>query len=456
MSTIIENSGSWYHVTSGAETVRWQEGGPRKGGSARQIGLVRFDPAAIAEALEDGDPPAASLRMTRDAAYGTGAVDVTVAPVLMQEAGLDDMDYQTALGLGIRDLHKTMAVVGDVCDYPMPGAWLDLIVRGLCNAWLIYREDGEGTDAELRLTDGTELVLYDAGTYKLPSWRRPIARGDIISDRLQSHIGDLREIQYYLNIRRGLQELEPVDIDVHDVGLYADWPAVIDTLRDGTDECIAAEGGDPVTWCVIDPDELPSAQAVNELRQVLSSFGPEEQISVEDFGYCRFEHLHTDFVVDRGYQARWTSGKAPQGGACWEYQMRLLNPEDTEKTKVKVFLRRFGLWMLADLIAGKTVNRLQLRVGRLEGEKTVREITMYGVLVAAIPAGRASVNQVIDPGLVMATGGGPVGGEVTFEFTAAGIAALQSGDYYGAAVDDKGAWTNYSAGATLIINGTEE
>jgi hypothetical protein len=240
------------------------------------------------------------------------------------------------------------------------------------------------------------------------------------------------------------------------VGLYADWPAVIQTLRDATDDVIAAEGGEAVTWCEIDPDELPKAQAINELRQALASNGPEEQLSVTDFGYTSFEHLNTDFKVNRGELTRWVSGQEPKGGMCWQYEMRLLKPTDTEKTKVKVYMRRFGIWLLSDLIQGKTVNRLRLRVTRLRGEQTTREIQLYAVTRAAIPTERATVNQVIDGSLIMGAGGAPVGGEVTFELTPEGIAALESGDVYGVAMDDKGAWTNYSAGATLIINGEDD
>ena len=165
----LTQTNSWYHTSGGTSRTAWIEGGARKSTTAGQtdIGLIRFDAGGISEACANGAPPAARLILERETGTGDGDVDITIAPARYLSNVIDSMTLEECLQLAMRDLHHTVTVSGASCQVRLPGAWLDLLTRGRVNAFLIYREGEEGTDAAARFKENAQLAIESTGSFHI-------------------------------------------------------------------------------------------------------------------------------------------------------------------------------------------------------------------------------------------------------------------------------------------------
>lgn len=438
-----------YHMASmnGTEATEWVQGQARKGVADQQraVGLILFDQDAIDADLNGATLKGAKLALTRDATYGTGNADLSIAPVSMDSVS-GAMTNQQCLDLAIRKLHHVAATEGTTAAIDLPGAWLRALSEGLINGFMLYTEAGEGTDTYMQF-DGTAYLMLDTtSVYVAPVWTRPVGEGDIISDSIRSHVWDLKELEYYLNIRRAIRPtpLTPVDLELGDSELYSNWYGLIGTLRTKTNEVIEDEGGTAMEWCVITQDMLPKAEAINELRLAMEQMvGTAERLSVTTYGRVSFENVNKDFTVNRNTTVNWAK-KAPMSGMNWGYEIR-------NEVKVKVYNRRFGFWLFRDKMVNKVVTSAKLRVTRSSGRSGSWPVVLYPIKVSAVPKGKMSVNQVFAT-TACGRANCAVGQTVDIPLSDDVISKIQAGTYYGVGVDDHEDWTNFSGSAVLILN----
>ena len=452
MSTLTTTA-VMYHMASltGTEASEWVQGQARKGTSEgqRALGLVVFSPDDIAGDINGAALKGAKLVLSRDATYGTGNADLSIAPVNIDSVS-GAMTHEECMALAIRPMHHMCATEGETATISLPGAWLRALGEGLINGFMLYNE--EGTDAYLQFGGTAYLMLDTTTSYVAPVWCRPVGQGDIISDKIRSHVWDLKEIEHYLNIRRGNispTPLTPTDLDLGDAlddsCLYAAWYGIVTELRTKTNEVVVAEGGTAYDWCVITQDMLPNAEAINELRCALEEVqaSPAERLSVTKYGRVSFENVNKDFTVNRNETVNWAK-KAPMSGMNWGYEIR-------NEVKVKVYNRRFGIWIFRDKMVDKVITSAKLRVTRSTGRSGSWPVVLYPVKVSAVPTTKKSVNQVMGT-TVCGRASCAVGQTVDIPLSADVISKIQAGDYYGVGVDDHEDWTNFSGSATLILN----
>ena len=444
MSTLTTTA-VMYHMASmaGSEASEWVQGQARKGvtGSQQAVGLVMFDGDAISADLTGATLKGAKLVLARDEAYGTANADLTIAPVSAESVG-GVMTHEECIGMGIRPMHHICATEGTTASIDLPGAWLRALSEGLINGFLLYNDGG--TDTYMQFGGTAYLMLDTVSQYVAPVWTRPVGEGDIISDATCSHIWDLKELEYYLNIRRSIRPtpLTPVDLGLGDSELYSNWYSLIVELRTKTNEVIEDEGGTAMDWCVITQDMLPKAEAINELRLVLEqATGTAERLSVTAYGRVSFENVNKDFTVNRNTTVNWAK-KAPMSGMNWGYEIR-------NEVKVKVYNRRFGIWIFRDKMVNKIVTSAKLRVTRSSGRSGSWPVVLYPVLVSAVPTSKRSVNQVMG---TTACGRANCAVGQTEDIPLSADSRIQAGTAFGVGVDDREDWTNFSGSATLILN----
>lgn len=451
MSTLTSTA-VFYHMSApeGSEATEWIQGQARKGtaGGQQALGLIMFARDAIDQDINGGVLRGARLTLSRDAAYGTGNADLTIAPVNVESVS-GAMAYEQCLEMAIRPLHHMCAVEGETANIDLPGAWLRALQEGLINGIMLYNE--EGTDTYLQFGGTAYLALDSTTAYVAPVWCRPVGEGDIISDSIRSHVWDLKEIEHYLNIRRARSSLEAIDLGlgdaIDDSCLYSAWYGLIGTLRTAADEVITAEQGTAISWCVLDPDELPKADAINELRNWLEVVtGTAERLSVTTYGRVSFEHVGSDFTVNRKTAVAWAAKKAPMSGMNWGYEIR-------NNVKVKVYNRRFGIWIFRNQMLNKVITSAKLRVTRSSGRGGSWPVVLYPVLVGSVPTSSAkkSVNQVMGT-TACGRANCAVGQTVDIALSQDIISRIQAGTAYGVGVDDHEDWTNFGSSAVLILN----
>ena len=453
MSTVINSTSSAYHLSAVGrdEASEWIAGGAKKGlvDGRRALGLYWFDADAIAAALNGVNLPGAKLILSREAAYGTGEVDICLQ-MLTDDGGLGSMTHAECLAIGARDKHTLVTVSGESPVIPLPGYWLWYIKNHGITGIMIYQEV-EGTDAPAYFGETAKLQLDIGDQWEAPVWTRPVGTGDIISDSLRSHVADLRELTYYINIRSRVDGRSEISIDSYidenESALYSDWPAIITGLQAQESLLAEAESKPTIDWKVPEENDIPNAEIVNQLRNFMESdiAGPMETTSVTTYGRTIFDHYDSDFTVNLNTTTTWAK-KGPWNGMNWEHVT-------VNGVKRKKYNRRFGIWIFRNKVVGKTVTSLKLRVKRAEGTGSNKEIRLFPVKVSAVPTSKMSINQVMVTSTVVGRGTASVGGTVDITLSADFISKLMDGTYYGVGVFDKDYWTNFGTSATLIING---
>ena len=441
MSTTITTENLMYHASplNGMGASEWTRGGARKGvnGIRREIGLIMFDAAQIAAALTGQHTlPAAQLQLTRDASYGTQNVDISIAPAYVEVVG-GAMTYADCLDLAMRRYHH-LAVVGAEPQIPLPGAWLRLLKEGLINAFILYREDGEGTDGYARFTGEAQLVLDVDAAYQTPVWTRSIGTGDEISGLICSHVADLKELEYYADLRNGTA----TGLNLGDTCDYADWYEIIMALRSAIDP--------DRDWCTVTDDDLPKAEVINELRNALEEMpgGQTKQMVVTKYGRALYSFTAKDGEVNYNVDyLRWQGGYRPESGKSWRYEY----PAGIG-VKTKMFYHRFGYWELRNLVAGEsTINNAKLRLKLAAGSGTV---VLHPLLRGDLAGATARLNDVMDRTIICGQTTAVAGETADVVLTQECRTKLLSGVWYGVGVYDKDVSAEYDTSATLIINDT--
>jgi len=443
MSTTITTENLMYHASplNGMGASEWTRGGARKGvnGIRREIGLIMFDATQIAAALTGQHTlPAAQLQLTRDASYGTQNVDISIAPAYVEVVG-GAMTYADCLDLAMRRYHH-LAVVGAEPQIPLPGAWLRLLKEGLINAVFLYQEDGEGTNGYVRFTGDAKLVLDVDAAYQTPVWTRSIGTGDEISGLICSHVADLKELEYYADLRNGTA----TGLNLGDTCDYADWYEIIMALRTAIDPERA--------WCTVTDDDLPKAEVINELRNALEEApgGQTKQMVVTEYGRALVSFSVTDREVNYNETLSWQGALPPSSGRRWIY-------EYGQGVKTKVWYHRFGYWELLGLLEGQNVSSAKLRLKRTEGSEG--PVYLHPLISDDLAGKRRTLNdtmnRTINCGQVTAVAGETVEVELSSEL----IEHMTSADpnvqtWYGVGIYDKDVNAMFDASATLIINDT--
>lgn len=449
---------AYYHQTpvGGNVATEWISGGPRKGTSNgnREIGIILFDKEAISAAISGQNVPGAKLTLTRDATYGTQPVDISIAP-LHYKPNFVPMNYDECVYIAQRYIHHLTTVSGDTAVIDIPGYWLSVFQTYEVNGFMIYKEDGEGTDAPARFTADAQLEMTIGTAWEQPVWMRSIGAGDVISDATHSHVGDMLELFTYINYRRAVAGLEPIDYPVPHRDAYDEWEQAIYDFRVAIDEIYDEEGKDQISWLQYATGEspLPKASFINQIRNALeaptSGGGDMESMAVMEYARTYFDNLDSDFTVNKGTATTW-SKKGPCSGMNWEYVM-------DGGTKKKKYSRRFGFWLLKNLLAGKTVRNAKLRVTVNSGNGN-NLIRLYPIRINEVPATQKSISEVfLNQTEIMGSATATVGQTVDIPLTQDAISKLQTNaSYHGVGVDDHDNWKNFDASATLIINDEEE
>ena len=451
MSTTVNAKATYYHLTplDKDASTSWIAGGPRKGISNGQceIGMVFFDKAEIAAAINGGMLTKASLLLNRDTAYGTGTVDISIAPAMYDDVS-SIMTYAECMNIIRRGWHYLTTVSGETASIQLPVGWLSGIQGDGFSGVMIYQEEGEGTGSIARFTSAQLELSMDA-SYVTPVWCRPIGQGDIISSPMRSHQADLYELLHCLHIRQSIDEITLSSFDDIDIGAYDEWKDAIDELQDGTGRAYTAESKDAIDWIEVGNNDLPNAAVINQLRNALESprgnTGTIETMEVQLYARTFFDHLNTDFTVNKEALTTWDQ-KGPWSGMNWEYVI-----DNGEKKKK--YTRRFGFWLINDITAGKTINKAKIRLTRNKGANGSQTINLYPVKISSLPATKMKVNDVMDTSVIVGTAQAAIGEMVEIELSDAFRTALGT-TYYGVGVDDHQHWTNYGTSATLIINYT--
>lgn len=95
-------------------------------------------------------------------------------------------------------------------------------------------------------------------------WTRSIASGDIISNREISHVADIHEMLYAVNIQRLYYGLPSITLP-GDVGLYRDWGMQMQAMLDAVNASLAA-AGQPITASEVSA-VWPNAATINTIRE---------------------------------------------------------------------------------------------------------------------------------------------------------------------------------------------
>jgi len=453
MSTTFNATAAYYHQSplQGSASTPWISGGPRKGISngQREIGLVLFSRMEIAAALEDGHLPSASLILNRNTAYGTGAVDICIAPVMI-DAAPGKMTYDQCLDMAQRGWHYWTSVSGETSRIQLPGAWLHKLLTDPFGGLMIYQEAGEGTSASAKFTETAQLELKTSASYEAPVWRRNIGAGDEVSNAAQSHQADLWELLHYVNVREAADNLTLTDFTGLEIGLYKDWPGAINRLRVGIAAIYSAESKDPITWIVMTSDDLPNAAIINQLRTSMEipATPDTEILTITKYARTEFVKNNSDFVVNLDSTTEWRAQKVPSSGV-------VTGTTTINGAKVKQYHHRFGFWLINDITEGKSVASAKILLTRRGGYGGDMSILLYPVLVDELPDERMSVNDVMDVTTLVGSEPAVVGQTTEIELSAAFLAELND-TYFGVGVDDQQQWSEFEASATLIINYQEE
>lgn len=471
-TTTLNATATYYHMAADGAKMPWLEGMPKKGTSngRKAIGLIMFDRNQMRAALKSEVDPSknkalvsANLILYRDTSYGTDPVDLSLTYTLNSSTG-GSMTHEQCMEFGYRNAHTQVTASGATSVIPLPGFMLQRLLWYLYG-FVIYQEDGEGTDKFAQFTGAKlQLKTYDsneAKVYDNPVWTRPIGQGDDISSKTRSHCKDLREIEYYINLRRAINNLTAIDkidnFQTNDMIQYLYWRTLITFYQQAINDIYTAEGKTAISWIAMgnasSPDSssnilLPNAAAVNQLRNALESkpSGTKEALTVTDYARTEFSTYDSYPPANRSTVKTWVKA-GPRSGMNWQWSTH-------NGQKAKEYMRHFGFWLLKGLISGKTINKgAKLRLNKINGNEGNHEIKLYPVKISSVPTTASLDDVFLDTGEVMGSAYAVKGQTVEIPLTADAInKLLNNGSYYGVGVEDEQQWSYFDASATLIIN----
>lgn len=461
-SVEIEASGSWFHLSNAVNDSKskWMEGTPRKGlrDGQENISLILFDGEAIRAALTDsetGDPiplQGAELVLNRDTAYGESAVTVTIAPA---KATLPPQDYVSraeSLALANRKLHHAQSVSGTTATIKIPGATLTALADGDADAIMIYHEKDETADTYVKFTGKPILRLY-TGELVPPVWTRNIVKGTVISGDIYSHQADLRELLYYINLRRNADGLSP--IGTLSIGPYAAWPDVISAMQDAIDDIIQAEQGEAVTWTEATAGMMPQAALIAELREALKLAGGDDVLAAATATLYATQAWGTNSTqreYDKSLAMTWVEGVS----AGTQVQSTQWSTGG-HSGSVGVSIAACGGWLFGSLPAGTRKAKLKVTLLSKKDSGETTRVTLLGIKVSERPAEQMSFSEVFDE-TVLGYADCAVGVESEIALTADAVQRLMSGNLHGIGMGPEGGTITFSETATLVADNdtTEE
>lgn len=454
-SVEIEASGSWFHLSNAVNDSKskWMEGTPRKGlrDGQENISLILFDGEAIRAALTDsetGDPiplQGAELVLNRDTAYGESAVTVTIAPA---KATLPPQDYVSraeSLALANRKLHHAQSVSGTTATIKIPGATLTALADGDADAIMIYHEKDETADTYVKFTGKPILRLY-TGELVPPVWTRNIVKGAMISGDIYSHQADLREMVYYINLRRTADGLAP--IGTLSIGPYAEWRNVISAMQQAINGIIQAEQGEAVTWTAPTAG-MPQAAVIVELRERLKLAGGDDVLAAATATLYATQAWGTNSTqreYDKSLAMTWVEG-VMAGTQVQSTQWST----GGHSGSVGVSIAACGGWLFGSLPAGTRKAKLKLTVLSFEGTGETVRVTLLGIKTSARPAEQQSFNEVFDE-TVLGYADCAKGVESEIALAADAVQRLMSGNLHGIGMGPEGGMVTYSETATLVAD----
>ena len=456
MATVdIEARGSWFHLSNAKNDSKskWYEGAPRKGlrDGQENISMILFDGEAIRAALTDSETSdqiplqGAELLMDRDTAYGETAVTVTIAPA---KATLPPQDYVSraeSLRLADRRLHHAQSVSGAQAVLRLPGATLTALADGEADAILIYHEEDESADTYVKFTGKPILRLY-TGELVPPVWTRNIVKGTVISGDIYSHQADLREMVYYINLRRTADGLPP--IGTLSIGPYADWPNVISAMQDAIDEIIQAEQGEAVTWTAPTAG-MPQAAVIAELRERLKLAGGDDvlaEATATMYAAQAWGTNSTQREYDKSLAMTWVEGVSAGTNVQSTHWS-----SGSHSGNVGLIFATCGGWLFGSLPAGTRKAKLIVTLLSKKDSGETTRVTLLGIKVSERPAEQMSFSEVFDE-TVLGYADCAVGVESEIALTADAVQRLMSGNLHGIGMGPEGGVVTYSETARLVAD----
>lgn len=425
----VTSAAIWYHVSawSAESSARWALGAARKGNyDARQnISIIQFKSTDLADAIGDGELSGADLVLRRDGAFGTGAVNVCIAPANVTGSLTDKyMSRSQCLEMANRPLHRRYTIQGDTAVFPITGAMLREIKAGSANAFLLYQEDG--TDSYCRLSmDATLNLFVGTDEWTAPSWTRTVSAGDVISSNICSHVADLREIEYYINMRRlynGLNKMADIGTNL-DVGAYADWAGVILALQDGADGFLSEEQR-TVEWIVPEAGAMPRADIIGQLKDSIggqdarkngaNGFTAEQTFTSANFNYktsvimtWKSEDPAKAGTVKKSFKINVDHPDAPRTMTVWD-------------TYVTGWIFDLGTRTIATATVELTVKK---------ADKEQPHLTLYGITAETVPVSQSYGN--VFHAEIIGEADAEVGRVTGISINARGLQLINSGTIHG-------------------------
>lgn len=458
-STVIQASTTWVHAAparGGAVSLR--SGKPRKGlvGSEEYVGIISFPASEIAAAVNGQQLQAARLTLHRDAAYGTDARQLTIAPATGLQPG-NVMTHDELIDLCRRGLAYTLTVSGEACVIDLPGAMLRELKQGRGESFMLYSgKDESGSDAIL-FTEDAQLELVTGSEWVQPVWTRPINTGDLVSHPDRSHISSLYELEYYINLRANIDQTATIDISqpVYDIGAFVTWESIIRYMRSAMDAIATAEGR-TYSWKTLPEKCMPDAAAINELRNYLEAdpVSATEYITLNDWRMAIGPMYYSE-----GGSKKTADSATSQWRTDWAYQEHL--PKcgkewGRDQDKKKFWYNYFCGWMLPDKAKASGVRTLkvQLTSGTTSdgGFRAQTHNWLCPIRMTAWPVGAVAFGDILERSNNIGEAEAAPGQTFTITLSDAFVQGLKGGTYGGIAFDCESARKIYT-NATLIING---
>ena len=386
----VASSAIWYHVSTWSpdSASRWAEGAARKGNydGRRNISIIMFPADGIADAIGQDPLAGADLVLRRDTVYGTEACAISVAPAQVTGSLAGKyMSRSQAMELADRKLHFRATIKGETATIRIPGATLRELKAGNVNAFLFYQET-DGTDSYCRLSTSAELALYVGNGWEEPVWTRSVSAGDVISNQISSHVADLRELEYYINIRRVDLGLTPMDDigEEYDLGAFADWAEIVTAMQDAVDGILDADQLPAMTWTVPVTGQMPQADIVEQLKSTLEGGEDSGKLTADGFT-GKMEKVSAVGIYDQDRLIDWEQAETLKAG---EYSQTVSGGvEDWTGYHSYTTTSWYGAscgWIFDDLgqrtIAGATLD-VVVRAANVEQPHLV----LYGIKASEIP-----------------------------------------------------------------------
>lgn len=445
----LTSTAIWYHISSanGNSSSRWAKGAARKGiyNGQSALSVILFDAEAIQEAIGTDFLQAADLVISRDSAYGTDPVTVCVAPAYITDMSETYMSRSSCIGMAKRNMHKCHVVGGDTATFHIPGATLREIWRGEVNAFLLYQElDGSdsycrfGESAELSMTVGIDVLAT-------PAWTRTISEGTTICNEIYSHYADLREIEYYINLRNRHYDEEYTFSEIPVLQAFGDWTTYIETMRTSAETFLETEQR-AYDWTPLpegkDAWDSPNAEVINNLRGVLRGMD-ETRIEANGFGAVQLTRSEDTSFLE-SYSMNWNSVTSASAGKLKKSEKRGSGPETQTVT---VWYTSVCGWIF-QLPGTATSAALEVTVKNANTAKPM--VRLYGIKVSEQP-GTATYKQVFDTVLI---------GEkqcdanetTSIPINSQGLSKLNGGEIHGIGIRYDNQYVVMDKLATLVIN----